>query len=188
MSTGRTLTLYLSDLVVFFSFFFILTARCVSHKGKTFVLYHKVTVCFACGKREFWKISHWNACGKDRASAVTWQSPIPAEMFFAGGRWEILENSRLPQAKQTVIGLWYTTKSFLCGKHNAPTSQRKEKNGGRRGCRRRGKSRWTRECVRMPHAFLDLRDMHSFLCICVCMSENMPYFFHVSIHTSMSVD
>jgi len=24
-------------------------ARCVSHKGKTFVVYHKVTVFFACG-------------------------------------------------------------------------------------------------------------------------------------------
>jgi len=33
-------------------------ARGVSHKGKTFVVYHKVTVCFACGKREFSKISH----------------------------------------------------------------------------------------------------------------------------------
>jgi len=33
-------------------------ARCVSHKGKTFVVYHKVTVCSACGKREFSKISH----------------------------------------------------------------------------------------------------------------------------------
>jgi len=26
------------------------TARCVSHKGKTFVVYHKVTVFFACGR------------------------------------------------------------------------------------------------------------------------------------------
>jgi len=34
------------------------SARCVSHKGKTFVVYHKVKVCFACGKREFSKISH----------------------------------------------------------------------------------------------------------------------------------
>ena len=34
------------------------TARCVYHKGKTFVVYHKVTVFFACGKREFSKISH----------------------------------------------------------------------------------------------------------------------------------
>ena len=33
-------------------------ARRVSHKGKTFVVSHKVTVFIACGKREFSKISH----------------------------------------------------------------------------------------------------------------------------------
>jgi hypothetical protein len=36
----------------------VVSTRCVYHKGKTFVVYHKVTVFFACGKREFAKISH----------------------------------------------------------------------------------------------------------------------------------
>ena len=28
------------------------------------------------------KISHWNACGMDRASTVTWHNPIPPRMFL----------------------------------------------------------------------------------------------------------
>jgi len=32
-----------------------IAARCVSHKEKTFVVLHKVTVFFACGFREFSK-------------------------------------------------------------------------------------------------------------------------------------
>jgi len=35
-----------------------IAARCVSHNEKTFVVYHKMTVFLACGKRGFSKISH----------------------------------------------------------------------------------------------------------------------------------
>jgi len=35
--------------------YFGMPTRCVSHKEKTFVVYHKVKVCLACGFREFSK-------------------------------------------------------------------------------------------------------------------------------------
>ena len=54
-------------------------ARCVAHKEKTLVVYHKVTVFFACEIREFSKISHSNACGMVQASAVTWHNPVPPD-------------------------------------------------------------------------------------------------------------
>ena len=88
------------------------------HMEKTLVVYHKVTDFFPCGICEFSKISHWNACGMVRASAVTWHNPIPAKMFLQAGLGRTSTSSaNLPSAG---IGFCHVTADARARTH--PTS------------------------------------------------------------------